>query len=270
MPIELFVLVGLGMVVGFFAGLLGIGGGGIMVPALTAFFLHQGHNPNQVVHMALATSLSCIIFNASISIHSHQKHQAILWPVVQRLAPFVVTGSVLASLLAVKLSSQTLAIVFALFMLLIALQMLLNFKPEGVKQHIGSVKLSLSGFIIGFISALMAIGGGSLTVPFLNWHQINIKKCIATAAAVGLPIALAGTATFVFTGMDEKGLELNNPSENTLGFVYWPATIALSLGAVITTPVGAHLTHRLPVQLLKKVFAALLVILALKMYFSLS
>ena len=261
---DLLLLGALGLVVGFFAGLLGIGGGGIMVPALTAFFIHQGHDPNQVVHMALATSLSSIIFNASISTYSHQKHDAIIWPIVYRMAPFVATGSLLATLLAIKLTSKTLAVVFVVFMVVIAAQLMLNIKPKGKKQHISQLKLGLGGSLIGFFSALLAIGGGSFTVPFLNWHQINIKKCIATAAALGLPISLTGTLI----------LAINQPNTvqsnaHMIGFIYWPATLALTLGALITTPVGASLTHRLPVQVLKRIFALLLVILAIKMYLTL-
>lgn len=260
---DLLLLGALGLMVGFFAGLLGIGGGGIMVPALTAFFIQQGHDPNQVVHMALATSLSCIIFNASISTYSHHKHDAIVWPVVYRMAPFMATGSLLATLLAIKLTSKTLAVIFVIFMAVIAAQLILNIKPKSEKQHISQFKLALGGSVIGFFSALLAIGGGSFTVPFLNWHHINIKKCIATAAALGLPIALAGTMT----------LATNQPSQNHthfIGFVFWPATIALTLGALITTPIGALLTHRLPVQILKRVFAILLVILAIKMFLALN
>lgn len=262
---ELFLLSLLGLVVGFFAGLLGIGGGGIMVPALTTLFIYQGINPNQVVHMALATSMSCIIFNAIISTYTHHKHLAILWPVVWRMTPFVLLGSFCAALLAVHLSSQTLAIIFAVCMLLTALQMVLNYRPKGKKQHLSIIKLGSGGTLIGGLSALLAIGGGSITVPFLYWHQINIKKCIATGAALGLPISLIATLTLMYEG---QSVTIHQP--NMLGFVYWPATIALILGALITTPIGANLTHRLPVKILKNVFAVLLVVLALKMYFTLA
>lgn len=258
--IELTVL---GLLVGFFAGLLGIGGGGIMVPVLTGYFLQQGHDANQVVHMALATSLSCIVVNACISTFTHHKHQAILWPVVWRMAPFVALGSCLSALWALDLSSKTLAIIFTLFMLLIAIQLVVGFQAQGDQTHISQTRLSMGGLAIGFVSALLAIGGGSFTVPFLHWHQVTMQKCIATAAALGLPIALAATVTMMVQG---------NPLPNTsmaLGYVYWPATLALTLGAVITTPMGARLTHRLPVPVLKRVFAALLLILALKMYLTL-
>ncbi|WP_154224294.1 sulfite exporter TauE/SafE family protein [Marinicella rhabdoformis] len=264
MSIELALLVGLGMVVGFFAGLLGIGGGGIMVPALTAFFIHQGYDASQVVHMALATSLSCIIFNASISTYSHHKHDAIVWPIVYRMAPFVAAGSLIAALLAITLSSKALAVIFVFFMCVIACQMAFNIKPKGQKQHINRFKLSLAGSMIGFFSALLAIGGGSFTVPFLNWHQINIKKAIATAAALGLPIALAGTLTMATLSPNQ-----DQEHHQLIGLVYWPATVALTLGALITTPFGAYLTHRLPVGILKKVFSILLVLLAFKMYLTL-
>ncbi len=262
MMTSLWVLVLLGLVVGFFAGLLGIGGGAIMVPALVAYFLWQGLDPAVVVHMALATSMSCIIFNALLSINTHQKHQAIIWPLVVRITPAVLLGSALASYLVIQIPSKTVALVFMVLMLLVALQLMLGLElREKVKKNISTPELLGVGSLIGLVSAMLAIGGGSLTVPYLSAHQINIKKAIATAAAVGLPIAVAGTVVFM---LQDQGWQ----QPHTIGYVYWPATLALCLGSVATTSLGAHMTHRLPVPMLKKIFAVLIILLALRMYLS--
>ncbi len=256
------ILVLLGMVVGFFAGLLGIGGGAIMVPALTTYFLWQGFDPAVVVHLALATSMSCIVINAIISIRTHQQHQAVIWSITAKISPAVLIGSALATYFVVQISSKTIALIFMLLMLAVALQMMIGFKPRSkASLEISSFEVVPVGFLIGFLSALIAIGGGSLTVPYLTWHQINIKKAIATAASIGLPLAMAGCFVYVI-----KGIGHTNLPDQVMGYIYWPATLAISIGSLITTSLGAHLTHRLPVQLLKRVFAALIVLLAIRMY----
>jgi uncharacterized membrane protein YfcA len=255
-------LVLLGLVVGFFAGLLGIGGGAIMVPALTAYFLWQGVNDSMVVHLALATSMSCIIFNALLSIRAHQKHSAIIWPIVITISPAVLLGSALATFFVIKMSSKTIALIFMVLMLLIAAQMIFDFKPKSTaSKTLGAAKLLPAGFIIGLVSAVLAIGGGSLTVPYLAWHQVNFKKAIASAAAIGLPIALAGCLVFMIQGFNNTNLP-----DHTLGYIYWPATLFMTLGSFFSTAIGANLTHKLPIKPLKIIFAVLIIILALRMY----
>lgn len=248
----------LGLVVGFFAGLFGIGGGAIMVPALTAFFLWKGFPEVRVVHMALATSLSVILFNSLISIATHRKHQAVLVSLLWHLAPAVVIGSALASWLALQISGQAVALIFLILMLLIALQMVVDFKPRRAQpSSLSATLLWPVGLIIGLLSALIAIGGGSLTVPFLTWHRISIQKAIGTAAALGFFIALSGTLTYFW---------LSRQSES---FVYWPATVVIVMAGFFSTQFGANMTHRLPAAKLRIAFALLISLLALRMYVAL-
>ena len=263
--IEFGLLVLLGLVVGFFAGLFGIGGGAIMVPVLTSYFLWQQLDPNIVVHLALATSMSCIVINAIFSIYTHQQHNAIIWSITAKITPMVLLGSTLATYWVISIKSTTVALIFMCLMMLVALQMIMDFKPRASKPKPLTVfQLFPAGLIIGSLSAMIAIGGGSLTVPFLNWHQVNIKKAIATAASIGLPIAVASCLVFVF--QQQAQVELLN---NTWGYIYWPATLAISLGSIISTPIGARLTHKLPINVLKKGFAVLITLLALRMYLTL-
>jgi uncharacterized membrane protein YfcA len=256
-------LVLLGMVTGFFAGLFGIGGGALLVPSLSAYFLWHQVDPAVAAHMALATSMSCIIVNAILSIRTHQQHRAILWPLVSLLTPFVILGSLLASFGVLQIAANQVALIFLVLMLLVATHMLLGVHPESPHEAspISLFNGALSGFLIGGISAMIAIGGGSLSVPYMTWHGIRIQQAIGTAAALGLPIALAATVIFSW----QANATLNTP-ELTLGLVYWPATLALSCGSVLTTAAGARLTHRLPVGLLKKAFAVLIMILAGHMF----
>jgi|SRR5690554_3984211 len=252
----------LGLVVGFFAGLFGIGGGAIMVPALTAYFIWQDYEPDKVVHMALATSLSVIMFNALISIRTHHRHQAVLWPLVMHLAPAVIVGSMVASWWALQIEGRTVAMIFMVLMSLIAIQLATDFKPQhSDNKPLKRALLWPAGVIIGWFSALIAIGGGSLTVPFLSWHRVDIKQAIGTAAAVGFFIAVAGSLTYIVTAAFEV---------SGSGYIYWPATTMIVMGSVFSTQLGANLTHRLPTKQLQRGFAVLIILLAVRMYLTLS
>ncbi len=250
----------LGAAVGFFAGLLGIGGGGIMVPVLTSLFFALGFANEHIVHQALATSMASIILTAAASARSHHQHQAVLWPVAARLSIGVVVGTLLASQLASQLNALVLAVIFAVFMSYVALQMLLNLKPAPSRQLPSPTVLTGAGLGIGAMSALVAIGGGTLTVPLLTWCNVKMQQAIGTSAAVGLPIAITGTLGYVIAGWQVDGL----PSYS-IGYVYLPAVVFISAVSVLTAPMGVRSTHRLPVSILKKVFALLLLGLAAKM-----
>lgn len=250
----------LGAVVGFFAGLLGVGGGGIMVPALTAMFAAQGLPFEHLVHVSLATSMAAIVVTSASSLRAHQKHGAIQWQIVKGITPGILLGTFGAAMLAAYIPSLPLAIFFVIFMAYVAVQMWLNVKPKPSRQLPSSLGLSGVGLIIGGVSALVAIGGGSLSVPFMTWCNVKIQQAIATSAAIGLPIAIAGTIGYLVSGMGVEGLP-----QYTFGFIYLPAAASIALISVFTAPLGAKLAHQLPVATLKKVFAVLLIGLSLKM-----
>lgn len=250
----------LGVVTGFLAGLFGIGGGAVMVPVLTVMFVAQGFAPEYVVHLALGTSMAAIVPTSIASMRAHHGHGAVLWSAVRGLAPGIVVGTFAATFLAAWLSPQPLAIFFCLFMTYVAAQMILNRKPDPARELPGLTGLSLVGGGIGGVSALVAIGGGTLTVPFLVWCNVRLQTAIGTSAAVGLPIALAGSLGYLLNGWGIASLPAF-----TLGFVYWPAVLAMAAASFLSAPVGARLAHSLPVATLKKLFAALVIVLALQM-----
>ncbi len=250
----------LGLVVGFFAGLLGIGGGGIMVPVLTMLFVSQGVGGEHLVHMALGTSMASIVITSLSSMKSHHQHGAVLWPVVRRMAAGILLGTFALSFFAFYASSTALALFFSLFMAYVSMQMFLNIKPKPSRVLPGVVGLSAAGFGIGGISALVAIGGGSLTVPFLTWCNVKVQQAIGTSAAIGFPIALAGSMGYLVSGWNVTGLP-----PYSVGFVYLPAVLLISVVSIFTAPLGAKLAHRLPVALLKKIFGVILLLLAIKM-----
>jgi uncharacterized membrane protein YfcA len=250
----------LGLITGLLAGLFGIGGGAVMVPVLTVMFAAQGFAPDYVVHLALGTSMATIIPTSLSSMNAHHKHGAVLWSAVRGLAPGILLGTFAATFLAVMLSPRPLAIFFCIFMSYVAAQMILNRKPSPSRQLPGAIGLATVGAGIGSISALVAIGGGTMTVPFLTWCNVRLQTAIGTSAAVGLPIALAGATGYLINGWKTADLP-----DYTLGFVYWPAVLAMAAASLFSAPLGAKLAHKLPVATLKKLFAALIIVLALQM-----
>lgn len=261
MDIHLIVaLLALGAFTGFFAGLFGIGGGGIMVPVLTLLFAQYQFPTEHLVHIALATSMAAIVPTAIASLRTHHQHQAVLWSVVIKITPGILIGTFAATFLASYLSAKFLAIFFSCFMAFVALQMALNRKPQPSRQLPAAPTMCAVGSGIGAISALVAIGGGTLTVPFLVWCNVALPVAIGTSAAVGLPIALAGASGYAINGWRAAALP-----DYTLGYIFWPAVLAMAAMSFITAPLGAKLAHRLPIALLKKLFSLLLIGLSVQM-----
>ncbi|HEX2613743.1 MAG TPA: sulfite exporter TauE/SafE family protein [Fibrobacteria bacterium] len=250
----------LGGGVGLLAGLFGIGGGGVMVPVLAAMFAAQGFSPEHRLHLALGTSMAAIVPTAVSSLLAHHRRGAVLWGVVARFAPGVLIGTFAGTFLAARLPAKPLAVFFAAFMGFVAIKMARDSKPHPARGLPSAPALGGAGAGIGGVSALVAIGGGSLTVPFLAWCNVRLQTAIGTSAAVGLPIALTGALGYAINGRGVAGL----PAQ-TLGYVYWPAALALAAASAFTAPLGAHLAHRLPVKSLKRLFALLLILLSLHM-----
>jgi len=256
--------IALGLFSGFVAGLLGVGGGAVMVPILTMLFAAQGFASSEVLHLALGTSMATIIFTSISSTRAHHAHGAVLWPVVQGIAPGIVIGTLVASQFAVKVPTRPLAMFFCAFILFVAVQMMLNIKPKPARELPGWMGMSGAGLLIGGVSALVAIGGGSLSVPFMTWCNVKVQQAIATSAAIGFPIAVAGTIGYLIGGLNHPGLPAGS-----VGFIYLPALASLLVASMLTAPFGARLAHRLPVPMLKRAFAGLLVVLAGKMMWGL-
>ena len=260
MTIWLLGYIALGLFSGFVAGLLGVGGGAVMVPILTLLFAAQGFPASEVLHLALGTSMATIIFTSVSSTRAHHAHGAVLWPVVKGLAPGIVVGTLAASQIAVQIPTRPLALFFAAFIFYVAIQMLLNIKPKPSRELPGALALSGVGGVIGGVSALVAIGGGSLSVPFMTWCNVQAQKAIATSAAIGFPIAVAGTVGYMIGGYGHPGLPAGS-----LGFIFMPALACLLVASMLTAPFGARLAHRLPVPTLKRIFAGLLILLSGRM-----
>lgn len=250
----------LGAVAGFFAGLLGVGGGAIMVPVLALMFAAQGFAQEHLMHLALGTSMAAIVFTSISSLRAHHQHGAVVWPIVRAIAPGIVVGTLAGAQVASRVPTKPLAIFFAVFIGYVAVQMVLNVKPRPSRQLPGSAGMFGVGAFIGGISALVAIGGGSLSVPFMTWCNVKMHNAIGTSAAIGLPIALAGSVGYMISGYAATGLPAGS-----FGFIHLPALAACVATSMLVAPFGARAAHSLPVATLKKIFAGVLVLLLAKM-----
>jgi len=252
--------IAVGAVAGILAGLLGIGGGLVIVPMLVFAFTHQGISPQVIMHLALGTSMASIVFTSVSSFLAHHRRGAVHWDVVKRIVIGILVGTFLGSCLAARLSTGFLKGFFVLFLYYVAVQMLLDKKPKPSRSLPGSIGMFAVGNLIGAVSSLVGIGGGTLSVPFMIWCNIPVHHAIGTSAAIGFPIAIAGTIGYLVNGIQAAHLPAYS-----MGFLYLPALIGIVIASVLTAPLGVRIAHALPVQQLKKVFAVILLVVATRM-----
>ncbi len=250
----------IGLIAGFVAGLLGVGGGLVLVPVLTWVYAHAGYPAAYTIHLALGTSLATIVFTSISSLRAHHRHGAVRWEVVRYISPGIVLGTLVGSLAAAWLPDRGLRLFFTLFLFYAATQIFFGFRPAAQRQLPGWRGMTLAGGVIGLVSSWVGIGGGTLSVPFLSWCNLRLAEAIGTSAAIGLPIAVSGALGYVLSGLTVGGLPAGS-----LGFVHLPAVAAIAAMSVLTAPWGARLTHRLPVVGLRRVFAAVLYLMGLRM-----
>jgi uncharacterized membrane protein YfcA len=261
--LSLLLYLALGAFAGLLAGLLGVGGGLVIVPVLTFIFTAQHLPAEHILHLALGTSLASIMFTSLSSLRAHHGRGAVDWQVVRRISPGIMVGTFAGSWVAAQLSTRFLKGFFVLFLYYVALQMLLNIRPQPHRQLPGCLTMFGVGGLIGGVSSLVGIGGGSMSVPFLVWCNSPMRTAIGTSAAIGFPIALAGAIGYLI-----NGLAVTLPPYS-LGFVYLPALAGVALASICTAPLGARLAHSLPIGGLKKIFALLLLAMGTKMLLSL-
>jgi len=247
-----------GLFAGFLAGYLGIGGGLVLVPVLSWLFSHDPATENMAVQMAVATSLATMLFTSMSSLLAHHKRGAILWSLVRQMLPGLLVGALLGSLIADRIGNIALGSVFGVFALLVGVQMLRGSGRAGKRSLPGPIPVAATGFGIGTISSLLGIGGGSMTVPWILWHGQKVQNAIATAAACGYPIAIAGTLGFVLLG------DSHSPAP-TLGYVHLEALAGVALFSVFGAPLGVAAIHGSSPLLAKRLFAVFLLIVAVKM-----
>lgn len=252
----------LGSFAGFIAGLFGVGGGLIIVPALVFLFQQQHVAMSGLMQLALGTSLATIVITSLASIVAHQRQGNVRWEFFRRLAPGIIIGVFCGSWIADRIDGDILRTGFSIFVILVAVQISFELRPEGHDRSAGKHELGLAGMLIGLVSALVGIGGGTLTTPYLLWNAVSIRQAIGTSAACGLPIALFGSIGYMIAGLDADQLPVGSS-----GYIYWPAWLGIVTTSMLFAPLGARLTGLLPTRVLKRIFALLLMVIAIRLLF---
>jgi len=251
----------IGVVAGFLAGLLGIGGGMVMVPVLTLILTQRGVSDDLAVKMAIATAMATILFTSLSTMRAHQRRGAIRWDVVRGLAPGIVLGGLAAGAGVFALvKGQALALFFAGFVTYTATQMLRAITPKPSRQLPASGGLFAVGGGIGLLAGLVGAGGAFIAVPFMTRCNVPMHNAVATGAAIGFPVALASTAGYVIGGWSQPA-----PLPGALGFLYIPALAVIALASVLVAPIGARVAHSLDVRQLRRIFAVMLYAVAIDM-----
>ena len=251
----------LGAVVGFFAGLLGIGGGLIMVPVLSFLFSAQDFPSDRIMHLALGTSMAAIIFTSLSSLRVHHINGAVNWNIVRLFTPGIIFGTFCGVALVNSLSGMCLSIFIILFIYYAATKMWVNSATSPSRNLPGKAGMFAAGWIIGGMSSLVAIGGGILTVPFLSACNVRLQHAIGTAAAIGFPIAIVGTASYIVVGI----VQSQELPEYSLGYIYLPALVGIVIFSVVSASIGAKVVHITQTATIRRVFVILLYVLGTKM-----
>ncbi len=251
-----------GFITGIMSGLLGIGGGVIMVPALVAIFDSHHYGGNYLMQLATGTSLSAMIITTLMTTWANQKHGTVRWSMLSLLIPGTVMGALIGVWVAKDVDTQVLQIIFAIFAVLLGFNLILGSKATTVKKPVSlhPIFTFICAMLIGILAGLLGIGGGILLIPFLLWFGFSMKESSATSAACAFMTSLAGAIMAVIAGWHIQGL----PS-HSVGFVYWPVALGLGIASMISAPLGVKLAHRLPVHTIKRLFGVVLWGIAVRM-----
>jgi uncharacterized membrane protein YfcA len=257
---TIFIYLGLGVFAGTLSGLFGIGGGLVIVPTLLYCFKLLKFPEAYTMHMAIGTSLSIILVTVSNSMYGHHLNKNIDWEIVKKIFISIIVGAVSGSFVSKYLSTSILETVFSIYVVLVSLKMFADLKVERPLKKTSSLLYSFVGLIIGFKSTILGIGGGTISIPFLTWRGHKMTTAVGVSASLGIPIALAGSLTYMF-----NGLGISELPEYSFGFVYLPAVAGVVLTSSFFARIGARLSSKLPQQKMKKGFAIFLMIVAIKM-----
>jgi uncharacterized protein len=249
--------IAVGVFVGFFAGLLGIGGGAVIVPMLVLLFELQGIPREQLLHLAVGTSMSTILFTSISSVRAHAKRGAVRWDVARRMTPGIILGGIAGSFGAGIVPTQVLVVAFTIIIYGAGLSILLDRQPRPSRELPGAPGMFAAGFVISGVSALAAVGGAFMSVPFMIWCNMDMRHAIGSAAFIGFPIALVGTLGYMAIGWNATGLP-----PWSLGYVYLPATLGVCAASMLIAPIGARVSHRLATRTLRRIFGLVLITFA--------
>lgn len=253
----------IGAIVGFLAGLFGIGGGLIIVPMLVSLLPMIGIPDQMLMSAALGTSFATIVITGFSSAQRHHKLGNIEWGAVKILAPTIMLSTFICGFFISKLPKEYSSKLFACLTVYLAVKMILSIKSAKGNKPLTTKASVIGGVLIGIASSAAGIGGGGFIVPFLNSRGIDMKKAIGSSAFCGMLLGISGMISFMASGWAATGM----PS-GSVGYVYLPAVAGITLTSFFTSKLGATTTTKLPVPTLKRYFAVLLLCLAVKMFIS--
>lgn len=249
-----------GGMVGFLAGLLGVGGAILLVPIMHFTLEKQGVDPSLIHHMAIATTMANILFTSSMATYSHHKRGAVPWKIVAWMVPGIMAGAFAGSFLTGYIPSDPLALAFGIFLIYAGAQTFVDIKPKASRHMPGIPGQLAFGALIGMFSGIMGVGGAAVTVPILLVCGLPVLNTIATSGAFGFPIAIAGCVGYALTAWGHPNLP-----EYSLGFIYLPALLGFVPTSVLCAPLGVKVSHILPPKILRRGFGVLVLIMAYRM-----
>jgi len=251
----------IGAVAGFLSGLLGIGGGLFVVPALAFTFREIGFPNNIIMHLAVGSSFMIMVITASRAVLAHLRYALPFWYIFQQLLPGVIVGTLGGAIIAHWLHSSTLSVIFSAFVMIVAIEIFFFPHVRLAKQLPAPPLVAAVGGFIGLKSGLLGVGGGAITVPFLTICDVSMRQAVVVSAAVSLTVAVVGTLAFGIIG-DSASHQI----DWTFGYIYFPAVFGVSIGSVIFAPIGTKVSHWMPVPVLKKIFGIFLVMVSVHMF----
>lgn len=261
----IFALLAGGGAAGFLAGLFGVGGGTIIVPiVLWVLQLQQGSEHPYAQHLAIGSSFAVMVFTTLSSMYAQHKKQAIDWPTVWRMTPGMIVGVLIGAASAKFIPTYGLQVFFIVFLTAVALRTLMNSKTVASRHLPATPGLTAVGILFGTASSWVGIGGGSLSVPFLLYCNMPPHRAVGTSSGLAWPISAAGATGYLVSGWSVAGLPTGS-----LGFIYLPAVLVLSIATMLFAPLGVKAAHKLPADKLKKAFGILLLLIALRMLWKL-
>lgn len=252
-----------GAIAGVMSGLLGIGGGVVIIPALAALFADNAFIPaDYIMKMAVGTSLGIVIMTAASAMYAQNKRNMVVWSMVKTTMPGLIVGAILGALVAHVLPSSYLSRIFSVFLVVVSLRILIKRPEQQDENPLSQKAMHLFSLLIGGLSSILGVGGGTLLVPFLLRCKLDVHKAVGTSVACGLTIGIVATICFMITGF-AAGAHL----PWSTGYIYWPAFVGISMMSIVFAPLGAVLAHKLPKAILQKIFAIFLLLMAFNMMF---
>lgn len=261
-PVELITFLALGAATGLLSGLLGLGGGVFMVPALYFIFEYMGFEHENLMHLVIGTSLATMVANSAISTWSHHKKKAVTWSMTKHLLPGCIIGCIVGVATAEFLPSEFLARIFGVIITLISLYYLIPNIPQFSIHNPSTTTLTVSGGALGFLSSLLGIGGGTIAVPLLISFKMHVRNAVATSSSFTFFTSLIGTIGYLSIGWRESFFP------NSFGFIYLPAFLVMTVGSMLFAPLGVKLAHFLPSKALKLIYSIVLCLIGVTMIFS--